>query len=260
MLRAPLQALPGPFTLLDGRGAPRLQPARCHRLAGRYGEARSVHQPEQQQEVGEQLPVEDQLEVELDVGRSGERPGVAQQPQLLPVGDERPQVRVGAVEQLLNDRLGGAGGRTDDTLGAAIEIRAPTEQVDRHVLPRVADRECLVVHREPTRGGGGQDAEVQRAEQGQQPALPGEPGQRPPLGLGLLPLASEGPPRAAQVVEGTRCGLADGLVRREPVGRRLPAGQRRVVEDAGEQVAGQQATGGAQRGERRPAHAATTGR
>ena len=67
-----------------------------------------VEQQVEQGELGEELAVEHRLEVELDVGLAGEGGGVAQQPQDPAVGQDRPQVLVGAVEQLLHHRVRGA--------------------------------------------------------------------------------------------------------------------------------------------------------
>ena len=112
---AVLQGEPGAGADVDGLDAPAFQPAvrpvarpavprrhprrrcprrawlRCGGAGEAGGEAAGVGGEEQQPEVGVELVGEDLVEVELDVGLPRQGRGVAQQPQLAAVGQDRPQ-------------------------------------------------------------------------------------------------------------------------------------------------------------------------
>ena len=136
------QLVQRPLALVGGEAAPLFQVAGCGAAVALDGEPGLVADQVEQHEVGEQLAVEDRLQVELDVGGAGQRGRVAQHPQRGAVGQDRPQVGVVAVEQFLEHGLRGAGG---DLRGLVVQVGAPAEQVDRDVPGLVADREALAV-------------------------------------------------------------------------------------------------------------------
>ncbi len=237
------QRVQGAGALLHGEAAPPLQPAagRARRTVLPHWpvlQPRLMEQGVQQDEVGVQLPVEDGLQVELDVGRADQRGGVAQDAQQPPVGEHPPQVVVAAVEALLQHRLGRGPGRAGRARGTPVQVDPPAEQVDRDALPQVADRVGPVPGGDPA--GGGQPAVAEFAEQQLQPPFPGERGG--PVGLGqLLQLVAEGAVRAEQVGPGAAGGVAEPLAGGEVVVGRGVAGQGGVPGgDAGEQVGGEQ--------------------
>ena len=143
--------------------APLFQVARCGAAVALDREPGLVADQVEQHEVGEQLAVEDRLQVELDVGGADQRGRVAQQPQRGAVGQDRPQLGVVAVEQFLQHGLRGAG---VDVRGLVVQVGAPAEQVERDVPGLVADREALALDLEAARG---QVVEAELAQQDAQP-------------------------------------------------------------------------------------------
>ena len=122
-------------------------------------------------EVGILAALEHGEEVELDVGLAGEGDVVAQDAEVEAVGDEGPEVVVGAVEELLHHGvrafLGGALGSG----GALVDADACAEEVDGDVAPVVGDFVGVVVDL---------DGEValelavaELAEEGAEEAVPG---------------------------------------------------------------------------------------
>jgi len=170
-LETPEGACPG----VGGLAAPGLEPAAGGAmLLGADLEAGDVGELEEDEPLGVELAIEDGLEVELHVGRADEGGGVAQQPQSGAVGEDRPQVLVGAVEQLLRDGLRGAGGSGDAGV-ALVEVDAGAEQVDGHVLPDVGDGVVGAVDGQAM-GRSGDLAVAELAQQRQQPSLAGRAG------------------------------------------------------------------------------------
>ena len=233
----------------DGFDAPLLQPARRGRGALVDREAGNVQQPVEQHELAEQLAVKDGFQVELDVGRRGERARVAQQPQLAAVGDHAPQVGLGAVQAFLHQRLRGHGARS---AGPLVQVGVPRGQVHRHVVPAVADREGLgsVVGRDPGPDRG-QHAEAERVEQGCQPVRERRPRRvRRQVGLrsGRERLAQLLPQRSKVVPVALRF-VADGAGAGDAVVGRLATAHVLALGDADQHVGGQQAPDGVDRGE-----------
>ncbi|MCR6704483.1 MAG: hypothetical protein NVV66_07220 [Cellulomonas sp.] len=79
-----------------------------------------MQQQEQDDEVGEELAVEDRLEVELDERDRGQRRRVAEQAQDLTVGHHRPQVVLGPVAEFLDHGVRRSLGRAGHALGPSI--------------------------------------------------------------------------------------------------------------------------------------------
>ena len=152
LLDAVAQLVERPLALVGGEAAPLLQVAGRRAAVALDREPGLVADQVEQHEVGEQLAVEDRLQVELDVGGADQRGRVAQQPQRRAVGQDRPQVGVVAVEQFLEHGLRGAGG---DVRGLVVQVGAPAEQVDRDVPGPVADREALALQLEAALGAAG---------------------------------------------------------------------------------------------------------
>ena len=127
LLDAVAELVERPLALVRGEAAPLFQVAGCGAAVALDREAGLVADQVEQHEVGEQLAVEDRLQVELDVGGADQRGRVAQQPQRGAVGQDRPQVGVVPVEQFLQHGLRGAGA---DVRGLVVQVGAPAEQVD----------------------------------------------------------------------------------------------------------------------------------
>ena len=109
-------------------------------------EAGAVAAQPQQREVREGVAVKDLRKVELDVGLAGERCVVAQQAQHFAVGDDAPQVRVGAVEELLQQAVGGSLRGARQPGGESVDRGSPAHEMQRHPpAPFVADRVALRV-------------------------------------------------------------------------------------------------------------------
>ena len=81
LLDAVAELIERPLALLRGEPAPLLQVAGRGAAVALDREPGLVAGQVEEHEVGEQFPVEDRLEVELDVGGADQRGGVAQQPQ-----------------------------------------------------------------------------------------------------------------------------------------------------------------------------------
>ena len=135
LLDALAELVEGALALGGGEGAPLFQVARLGAAFALDGEAGLVAGQVQQHEVGEQLAVEDRLEVELDVRGADQRRGVAQQPQCNPVAQDAPQPGVVAVQLLLHHRLRGAGLAVR---GPVVQVHVPAERAEsdvrRHLL------------------------------------------------------------------------------------------------------------------------------
>ncbi|WP_233225172.1 hypothetical protein [Nocardia sp. MDA0666] len=244
------QLVQGPSSGCDRVEPPSLEPA-----AGRGGavgdrEAGDVQQPIQQDELAEQLAVEDRLQIELDIGRGGQGARVAQQPQLAPVGDQRPQVRLGAVETFLHQRL-----RWDGTgaAGALVEPVLPRDHVDRHMIPPVADVEGLaaVIGSDPGRADGGELTETQFGEQRYEPLGDSAAG-RVGRGFGRRgenQVLAQFLPHRDQIIPMPFRLVGDRTGTDHPVARRLAAGDIGAFADADEHIGGQQPADGVHGGE-----------
>ncbi|MDA8063565.1 MAG: hypothetical protein M0T80_14260, partial [Actinomycetota bacterium] len=113
--------------LLAGLLDPPLEPAVCW-LVG--FEAALVAGHPQDGEVSEDLVREHRLEVELDVGGSGQAGVVPKEPEAPAVGEDCPEVVLGAVEELLGHGERRRAGRAGDASGAAVELDVGAEEVD----------------------------------------------------------------------------------------------------------------------------------
>ena len=80
---------------------PLLQPAGFGTVSLPWREARGVRHKPKQHEVGVDLAAEHGLEVELEEGLARQRLVVAQHPQAQTVRQQRPKVRITAIEELL---------------------------------------------------------------------------------------------------------------------------------------------------------------
>ncbi len=167
-----------PHPLAHRGGAPALQPAVRRPTPVGHLHPRLVTQQEQRDEVGEHLAVEHRLKVELDVRLSGQRCRVPQQPQHPAVAQHRPQVGVGAVQQLLHHRVRRPLRRPRHSRRPAVQLHPPAQQVDRRRAPQMAHRIRLVPHRQPARGRERHPAVAQLGQQHRQPALTGQPHRR----------------------------------------------------------------------------------
>ena len=136
------QVLQGAGALLAGLLGPPLQPALLGALALDPG--LMAQQPEQA-EVRVQLAVHHGGEVELDVGLAGQADVVAKDAQLEPVGEEGPEVVVGAVQELLHQAMGAGLGGARLARSALVEIQTGANQVDRCVTPQVGDGVAFAV-------------------------------------------------------------------------------------------------------------------
>ena len=178
-------------------------------------DARDVGQLEEDQPLGVELTREDGVEVELDIGRADESGGVAEQSQAMAVGQDRPEMVLRAVEQLLDHGLGSSG-CSGDTWVALVQVDSRAEQVDRDVLPEMGHRVCRAIDDDAVRVRGDL-AIAQLAKKREQPAVPGRAGAgsvHAPR-LGLLPRG----PRTAEVRPGPGGGVTDRLGADEVVGR-----------------------------------------
>ena len=215
-LHAELQAVPQPHALALPLLGPALQPALSRSLCLDAGLV--AEQPEQH-EVGVQLAVHHRLQVELHVGLPGQGGVVAQQSQHPAIGDDPPEVVVGAIEQLLHQAVRAGTGGTLDAGAAAVQRDVAADQMDRRVVPAVGDGIRLAVDTDaaPQRQ---QPPVAQLVEQRQQPALAGDRGAR--VGTGQYGLgAAEGGPGGAAGVPGTIRRLGDPLARQQMVALRL---------------------------------------
>ena len=245
LLDAVAELIERPLALLRGEPAPLLQVAGRGAAVALDREPGLVAGQVEQHEVGEQLAVEDRLEVELDVGGADERGRVAQQPQRGAVGQDRPQVGVVAVEEFLEHGLRRAGG---DVRGLVVQVGGPAEQVDRHVPGPVADREALALQLEAAPG---HLVEAELAQEDAQPPFPGDP-RRHGLGrTGAFDPALEVLPDLQQVEPGPGGLPPDRLAALKAVGLRPGARHLRVAGGhAAEQVGGEQAADDLQGAER----------
>ena len=114
-------------------------------------EAALVADHPQDGEVGEDLAGEHRFEVELDVGGSGQAGVVPKEAEAPAVRQDRPEVVIGAVEELLDHGGRGGGGGAGDAFGASVEVDVGAEEVDGDRSPKMRDRVLPPVDGDRTR-------------------------------------------------------------------------------------------------------------
>ena len=112
----------GSFPL--GFTGPLLQPAGFRPVVSAWCKSGGVGDEPDENEVGVDLAREHRLEVELEIRLTRQRLAVAQDAEPESVRDDRPQVRVAAVEELLHQPVRVGGGRAPLPRRAAIEREA----------------------------------------------------------------------------------------------------------------------------------------
>ncbi len=205
-LDAVSELVEGAYAVASTGLGPALEPAFLGDLG--LDAAAVTHEP-QQQEVAVLLAVHDGLQVELQVGLSGEAVVVAEDPETQAVADKAPQVVVGTVEEVLYEPVRGRPRSAGHTLLAAIQVDAGAEQVDRRAVPGVRDGEGLAVD---LCGGRPDEAAVtELPEKRKEPAIPGNAG-RGETGGFLGQGVPEFSPAGGQLVPGAVGRLSDPLV------------------------------------------------
>ena len=117
--------------LLLGNLGPLLEPAGLGPIALARRKARGVRHEPQQHEVREHLAVEHRLEIELEVRLPRDRLAVAQDAKPQAVRQDRPQVRIAAVQEVLHQPVRVRDRRAAHAGRASIEAQAAADQVDR---------------------------------------------------------------------------------------------------------------------------------
>ena len=173
-LHAPAQLAERAGALLLGFAGPLLQPAGLGPLALARYETRGVHDEPQQHDVRIDLAGEHRLEVELDVRLARQRLVVPQDAQAQSVRDDRPQVRVAAIEELLHEAVRVGGRRAALSRRTAVERQAAADEMHRHRSEEPPDGIGAAANLGA--GGRGQEAEPQLAQQWQAPLVVGESG------------------------------------------------------------------------------------
>ena len=173
-LHAPAQLAERAGALLLGFAGPLLQPAGLGPLALARHETRGMHDEPQQHEVRVDLAGEHRFEVELDIRLARQRLVVPQDAQAQTVRDDRPQVRVAAIEELLHEAVRIGRRRTALSRRAAVERQAAADEMHRHRSEEPPDGVGATANLGA--GGRGQEAEPQLAQQRQAPLVVGEAG------------------------------------------------------------------------------------
>ena len=231
----------GAFPL--GFTGPLLQPAGLRPVVSARCKPGGVGDEPDEHEVGVDLAREHRLEVELEIRLARQRLAVPQDAEPESVRDDRPQVRVAAVEELLHETVGVGGGRPPLPRRAAIEREAAADEMHRHRSEEAPDGIGATADRRT--GGDGQEAESELAQERQAPLVVGEAGAR--LALGEVRGGGREPPVvSAQAVPGVGDRLVQAFAGREPVVFGPGAGKRRTrVENALQEVRRQQSALGA---------------
>ena len=173
-LHAPAQLAERAGALLLGFAGPLLQPAGLRPLGLARHETRGMHDEPQQHEVRIDLAGEHRFEVELDVRLARHRLVVPQDAQAQAVGDDRPQVRVAAIEELLHEAVRVGGSRAALSRRTAVERQAAADEMHRHRSEEPPDGIGATANLGAGRRG--QEAEPQLAQQRQAPLVVGEAG------------------------------------------------------------------------------------
>ena len=230
----------GPFDM------PLLDDALVGLAVGRHVKTRCVEREPEKPKIGERLALEDGFEVKLHERLPRHAHVVADEPELAAVGDDAPEGALVAIEPFLDERMGGGAGRAGDARGAAVERHVHADQVDRHVVPLVGDRERLaglvgagaVVERAGG-GRGGERAVAKLLEEKPEPLFErGSGGGVEERGGGEL--VGEGPVDVGEPGPGAGDRLAEPLAGREAVIGRPQTGEFWILGgDALEHVGGQ---------------------
>lgn len=121
LLDAAAQQVEGTDALAYGCGSPAFEPTVSRLRTVGHLDPRLVYQQVELGIVGVEIAVEHGFKIKLDVGLAGQAGRVAQQPQQPAVGDQSPQVGVGAVQQFLQQGMRCALRGAGDAGRAAIE-------------------------------------------------------------------------------------------------------------------------------------------
>ena len=205
LLHALAQGLQGARALLPPQARPALQPALLGPL--RLHAALVAEHPEHR-EVGVELALEDRLQVDLHVGLPGQAPVVPEDAQEAAVGDESPQVLVGAVQKLLHQAVRACLRRSGHAARAPVQLHPGAHEVDGRLSPEVAHGVALALDLQAPRGL--KPAVAKLLEEREKQALAREPRGRL-RGPRALPRVLEARPLAAHPVPGARDGLAQAL-------------------------------------------------
>ena len=173
-LHAPAQLAERAGALLLGFAGPLLQPAGLGPLALARHKTQRMHDEPQEHEVRIDLAGKHRLEVELDIRLARQRLVVPQDAQAQAVRDDRPQVRVAAIEELLHEAVRVGGRRAALSRRTAVERQATADEMYRHRTEEPPDGIGATANLGA--GGRGQEAEPQLAQQRQAPLVVGEPG------------------------------------------------------------------------------------
>ena len=133
-----------------------------------------MHDEPQQHEVRIDLAGEHRFEVELDIRLARQRLVVPQDAQAQTVRDDRPQVRVAAIEELLHEAVRVGGSRAALSRRTAVERQAAADEMHRHRSEEPPDGIGATANLRA--GGRGKEAEPQLAQQRQAPLVVGESG------------------------------------------------------------------------------------
>ena len=133
-----------------------------------------MHDEPQEHEVRVDLAGEHRLEVEFDIRLARQRLVVPQDAQAQSVRDDRPQVRVAAIEELLHEAVRVGGRRAALSRRTAVERQAAADEMHRHRAEEPPDG--IGASANLRAGGRGQEAEPQLAQQRQAPFVVGQAG------------------------------------------------------------------------------------
>ena len=242
-LHAPAQLPERAGALLLGLAGPLLQPAGLGPLALARRESRGMDDEPQQHEVRVDLAREHRLEVELEERLARQGLVVPQDAEPQPIGDDRPQVRVAAVEELLHQPV-----RVDHRRAAlprrpAVERETAPDEMHRHRTEEPPDGIGAAANLRA--GGGRQEAEPQHAQQRQAPLVVGEAG----AGLAFGQMGGGGVELAvvpAEPIPGVSDYFVEAFAGGETVVLGACAGEGgAAIDDTAEEIRGQEAAFGA---------------
>ena len=140
LLNTIAQPIKGSVTLFLSRFRPPFEPAFFGLL--RFHTGLMTKQP-QHDEVSIDFVFHHAFEIELDKGLSGQADVITQNPQPQTVGDKTPEMVVTAIQELLHQAVRTGASRSGHACGAAVEVQAVANQVDRTVVPEVGNSLAL---------------------------------------------------------------------------------------------------------------------